>query len=141
MGLQSSFKCSMWMFLFHCRGPRVVLRCYFELMLLLLFKVSDSKICESIKSQRGDLCEMLKKKKSSVFETIKLQKVRCISKHSFDTFVLHTRCRLLQPVLLVVGFFHLFNVRVRERERDLWHMTHSQKVSSEQLKCDSGVGK
>ena len=78
MGLQSSFKCSMWMFLFHCRGPRVVLivRCYFELM--LLFKVSDSKICESIKSQRGDLCEMLKIKKSSVFQTIKLQKVRCI---------------------------------------------------------------
>ena len=63
----------------------------------------------------------------------------------FDTFVLHTRYHLLQPVLLVVGFsfvvgfFHLFSVHVRER--DLWHMTHSQKVSSEQLKCDSGVGK
>ena len=125
MGLPSSFKCSMWMFLFHSRGPRVVLvvRCYFELM-LLLFKVSDSKICENIKSQRGDLCEMLKKEKKIVFETIKPQKVRYISKHSFGTSVLHTRYRLLQPVLLlvvvvcflfVVSFFRIFSVCVHTK--------------------------
>ena len=83
---------------------------------------------------------MLKKEKKIVFETIKPQKVRYISKHSFGTSVLHTRYRLLQPVLLlvvVVGFFvccfRIFSVCVRER--DLWHMTHSQVSSEVRLRC------
>ena len=125
MGLQSSFKCSMWMFHFHCRGPRVVLivGCYFELM-LLLFNFSDSKICESINSQRGDLCEMLKKKKSSVFETIKLQKVRYISNivltHLFctqDTTYCNQFC-WWWVFCLLLDFFTFFSVHVRERERE-----------------------